>query len=96
MRGVTVGDKVEEINQQISTHTPHARRDGLRGEPLGGKPISTHTPHARRDHRRTLAEHVALTISTHTPHARRDLVHFLVRVSLHKFLLTRLMRGVTH
>ncbi len=38
-----------DINQ-ISTHTPHARRD-LRYalEPTIAESISTHTPHARRD-----------------------------------------------
>ena len=33
----------------ISTHTPHARRDKLLGNNKIKNKISTHTPHARRD-----------------------------------------------
>ena len=56
--------------------------------------ISTHTPHARRDS--FVSFHFEkLRISTHTPHARRDnssVYHIPVQ---YRFLLTRLMRGVT-
>ena len=34
-------------------------------------------------------------ISTHTPHARHDPPIFIIRYSVIKFLLTRLMRGMT-
>ena len=57
--------------------------------------ISTHTPHARRD---TNAEDYKTKydkISTHTPHARRDFRLSSAVLRLVRFLLTRLMRGVT-
>ena len=55
--------------------------------------ISTHTPHARRD-KACLTRPQAKCISTHTPHARRDSGNSS-KSSKSKFLLTRLMRGVT-
>ena len=61
-------------NITISTHTPHARRDGKVNKPIVHFfTISTHTPHARRDLRDTGSSY-DLKISTHTPHARRDAV----------------------
>ena len=78
----------------ISTHTPHARRDVMFKFLLAYTDISTHTPHARRDS--FVSFHFEkLRISTHTPHARRDnssVYHIPVQ---YRFLLTRLMRGVT-
>ena len=50
MRGVTFDPLRNFDKTEISTHTPHARRDGLwfvfSSE---NHVISTHTPHARRD-----------------------------------------------
>ena len=58
---------------EISTHTPHARRDCAHfSAKLMNKGISTHTPHARRDEFTKMVS-LELEISTHTPHARRDL-----------------------
>ena len=59
----------------ISTHTPHARRDGLPVTRVTGTDISTHTPHARRDNVAFLLA-IVRVISTHTPHARRDCLRF--------------------
>ena len=146
---------------QISTHTPHARRDILFFMKSSDNLISTHTPHARRDilprsfpggtaHFYSHASceawrlliplqylacnfyshasceawqnsteflftvdnfyshasceawpHILLImmlhllISTHTPHARRDVADLKTLQHYDKFLLTRLMRGVT-
>ena len=50
MRGVTVEVNNAEAAVNISTHTPHARRDpSYAGVFLRSRIISTHTPHARRD-----------------------------------------------
>ena len=50
MRGVTLRFGLLGFSVEISTHTPHARRD-LQKETLEQSrySISTHTPHARRD-----------------------------------------------
>ena len=57
--------------------------------------ISTHTPHARRDPE-TRGNNIFNNISTHTPHARRDNIFSVNDFLQSKFLLTRLMRGVTN
>ena len=94
MRGVTDVLSLTRSDLAISTHTPHARRDGKKWVFPSVRTISTHTPHARRDY----SVHTVCTapvISTHTPHARRDV---LTREDFNrkmKFQLTRLMRGVT-
>ena len=49
MRGVTLHSGYISLAYEISTHTPHARRDYARIIENNGKYISTHTPHARRD-----------------------------------------------
>ena len=49
MRGVTLCQFGHLFNCNISTHTPHARRDMLPLIVLASHNISTHTPHARRD-----------------------------------------------
>ena len=73
MRGVTYDKFFFLVRYNISTHTPHARRDVTIIHCVGNPFISTHTPHARRDV--TGAEKTLLIlISTHTPHARRDLM----------------------
>ena len=56
---------------EISTHTPLARRDYMLYMYCGSVVISTHTPLARRD---TIEFQKILIcfISTHTPLARRD------------------------
>ena len=94
MRGVTTEQPQNVMTFIISTHTPHARRD--KNIKLVDQQIciSTHTPHARRD---SAAEHLRRldVISTHTPHARRDRANPAPDRTRDKFLLTRLMRGVT-
>ena len=49
MRGVTSSAIGAVELEEISTHTPHARRDVFLGAALHYLRISTHTPHARRD-----------------------------------------------
>ena len=50
MRGVTSNNFNRIYDIAISTHTPHARRDGDKYTiTLAEMQISTHTPHARRD-----------------------------------------------
>ena len=49
MRGVTVASKADYWIHDISTHTPHARRDFQLFVETDRMLISTHTPHARRD-----------------------------------------------
>ena len=49
MRGVTDFGQGFAEGREISTHTPHARRDRVNGFIRHYKTISTHTPHARRD-----------------------------------------------
>ena len=49
MRGVTSSNTSTTDSKQISTHTPHARRDSRRCRKSLTLRISTHTPHARRD-----------------------------------------------
>ena len=72
MRGVTTAIPYCPAQTEISTHTPHARRDFseyIKTDDF--KTISTHTPHARRD-KSCFCHSVKIAISTHTPHARRD------------------------
>ena len=57
MRGVTVLFKLCLIRINISTHTPHARRDRKSAIMYRIYDISTHTPHARRDHNFWNPEH---------------------------------------
>ena len=49
MRGVTGLPVTRVTGTDISTHTPHARRDQLQSVQYYLIFISTHTPHARRD-----------------------------------------------
>ena len=50
MRGVTLITEYFNENKEISTHTPHARRDDeIEAKVSAEGIISTHTPHARRD-----------------------------------------------
>ena len=49
MRGVTKSLKGDVDLIDISTHTPHARRDTQKMGTGTNVQISTHTPHARRD-----------------------------------------------
>ena len=82
------------LNPQISTHTPHARRDDVSCTCFQQPRISTHTPHARRDIR-IVHGFFTIKISTHTPHARRDAAQNRIIAQSFAFQLTRLMRGVT-
>ena len=94
MRGVTFECGWVCLLKDISTHTPHARRDDVSCTCFQQPRISTHTPHARRDIR-IVHGFFTIKISTHTPHARRDFHLQGNRLFLSKFQLTRLMRGVT-
>ena len=95
MRGVTTTIVFDEFILDISTHTPHARRDVTHSYLcICLQIISTHTPHARRDYF-FIVQRANLVISTHTPHARRDTTVENSRTAEGKFQLTRLMRGVT-
>ena len=95
MRGVTFPSTTAFTRHfNISTHTPHARRDYFYTDVEPTYEISTHTPHARRDAIQTVIDCIGV-ISTHTPHARRDLRWELASFRSMKFQLTRLMRGVT-
>ena len=49
MRGVTIVTIDYNFLANISTHTPHARRDAVKSANQANLKISTHTPHARRD-----------------------------------------------
>ena len=49
MRGVTETVNSYDRESDISTHTPHARRDRAVVKLYRSIDISTHTPHARRD-----------------------------------------------
>mgnify|MGYP004661918473 CR=1 FL=1 len=71
MRGVTAKLDADMSVADISTHTPHARRDEAQYQMTTDYVISTHTPHARRDASTEQNFH-GMHISTHTPHARRD------------------------
>ena len=82
------------MDGNISTHTPHARRDAIQSIIAKRLTISTHTPHARRDRPVDILQ-LILNISTHTPHARRDDCTECWNREMEKFQLTRLMRGVT-
>ena len=95
MRGVTNIAICPARNGTISTHTPHARRDGLQWVQGEAGAISTHTPHARRDGTAQGSRGLLRAISTHTPHARRDPPYISSVLWRSRFLLTRLMRGVT-
>ncbi len=54
MRGVTRQNLKFSVITEISTHTPHARRDVEKNDDSETVyTISTHTPHARRDKRLT-------------------------------------------
>ena len=76
MRGVTAIRFLLRHVHEISTHTPHARRDDELEAAREQYSISTHTPHARRDYA-TTSWIDQYDISTHTPHARRDFKHLL-------------------
>ena len=78
MRGVTALFPNVHRYAQISTHTPHARRDELDINEVQKITISTHTPHARRDQFIVICICLLVIISTHTPHARRDIVSFML------------------
>ena len=94
MRGVTKEVSAITHAHDISTHTPHARRDTLAQIILesGGFLLT------RLMRGVTFSAPVCLPenkISTHTPHARRDTPATVVSSIGMLFLLTRLMRGVT-
>ena len=93
LRGATSPSRIQMPSDDISTHTPLARRDLNCVQDLITSFISTHTPLARRDLRLAFATQ-ALLISTHTPLARRD-DNAVSRSLACSFLLTRLLRGAT-
>ena len=89
--------KAVSICTFISTHTPHARRDGkFHGISIAFRCISTHTPHARRDFSALKTDKDKLNFNSHAScEAWPEKRPFLCAEKC-KFQLTRLMRGVTH
>ncbi len=67
MRGVTKESMEGSENGNISTHTPHARRDMLLGMSPQNTNISTHTPHARRDTKKGAYIWLGLDFYSHAP-----------------------------
>ena len=65
MRGVTQERYNPCCNSNISTHTPHARRDVAVAAGTNVVDISTHTPHARRDNRRESPASVRIHFYSH-------------------------------
>ncbi len=71
MRGVTQRQhRILRNMSQISTHTPHARRDGTPPTQLGRRRFLL-TRLMRGVTRNAIIDFLQ-EISTHTPHARRD------------------------
>ena len=95
MRGVTNRQAVPIINNFISIHTPHARRDYRTSESEAFYDISIHTPHARRDP--VYHAKQRLIYQFQSTRLMRGVtlswVHWPMR---YLFQSTRLMRGVTH
>ena len=81
--------------ENISTHTPHARRDIFSVDNVTGVNIFLLTRLMRGVTSDALYKQYTGLISTHTPHARRDRKLIADIPRLTGFLLTRLMRGVT-
>ena len=72
MRGATVDVRQEVIKTIISTHTPHAGRDGIpTSGPFWGLGFLLTRP-MRGATRLAFATQALYEISTHTPHAGRD------------------------
>ena len=95
MRGVTRTSTQQTTQTEISTHTPHARRD-YHSTPIG-KPIdciSTHTPHARRDVL-NVCYILIIPLFQLTRLMRGVTIQGYHYYTLLRFQLTRLMRGVT-
>ena len=94
MRGVTGAIGVYEVEMQISTHTPHARRDSFLLYQFRQTLISTHTPHARRD---CIPVYLYTLLHNFYSHASCEAWRWSKRNwrQVSRFLLTRLMRGVT-
>ena len=95
MRGVTSRSRKHKPCINISTHTPHARRDSsfylIQDSRIE---ISTHTPHARRDGVITWLK--ILTAWFQLTRLMRGVTRISAqRIITHIFQLTRLMRGVT-
>ena len=85
--------KAVSICTFISTHTPHARRDGkFHGISIAFRCISTHTPHARRDFSALKTDKDKLNFNSHASCEAWRIGHSL-RVIIGKFQLTRLMLG---
>ena len=96
MRGVTRTSTQQTTQTEISTHTPHARRD-YHSTPIG-KPIdciSTHTPHARRDVLNVC--YILIIPLFQLTRLMRGVTteHRVTPLNTKSFQLTRLMRGVT-
>ena len=95
MRGVTTEILMLLMYQDISTHTPHARRDSTGGQVRHRQNISTHTPHARRD-RVAVRELPMMSISFQLTRLMRGVTATSIGLARRvRFQLTRLMRGVT-
>ena len=95
MRGVTEAHNIKCSIVDISTHTPHARRDVSRFlDTPHHSLISTHTPHARRDSLLPLISKNS-SIFQLTRLMRGVTLLADKSASGKTFQLTRLMRGVT-
>ena len=95
MRGVTFPSLSLGGNTEISTHTPHARRDNPDAQWALKIIISTHTPHARRDI--VIVVVISIKRTFQLTRLMRGVTCNICKHSLHfgSFQLTRLMRGVT-
>ena len=82
MRGVTISEKPEIPNSVISTHTPHARRDGNRDSRRRSQCEFQLTRLMRGVTNRKYNGTFAIDISTHTPHARRDTANLIALTRL--------------
>ena len=94
-RGATPQSWKGYMENEISTHTPLAGRDGNCGAATAGD--SDFYSHAPRGARLGADVYWSAdnTISTHTPLAGRDRDHRCKNRHLHAFLLTRPSRGAT-
>ena len=80
----------------ISTHTPHARRDSKQYRFTDIPELFQLTRLMRGVTTDGAQGHANTPISTHTPHARRDGGFPYFDTLVASFQLTRLMRGVTY
>ena len=86
MRGATFGYKLIRYLQVISTHTPHAGRDGKDSQCIYHLCISTHTPHAGRDPQKCDTGNCDWNFNSHAPCGARlqhEKLHAAFIISTH-------------